>query len=124
METESDWVAGRLLHGDYRSVVNTITEEYLLAMEQYRPHGYEFTILSSFQICLSSLRERFMAVDQRNYLFHKGELERFKNSECRRCQYETPEISCDQSVAEIEKCFERAEARRWADLAAPSWELD
>jgi hypothetical protein len=108
-----------LLHGHWRSVVDAITEEYLYALGGCGE--YQFDEQTSFHCARMTLRDKFMTHAQINYLYHQGALQTFRNRECKACRYTTPEIPCKETEAEVEKCWQIAQDKWYADAAAPFW---
>ena len=107
------------LIGDYRSVVDAITVGYLYALEVCPP--YNFDEKTSFHCLNLEMKEKFMSIERLNYLYHQFELNKIKKKKCPGCMYRESGL-CPQSFIDLERCFKIAEAKRYADLAAPFWE--
>lgn len=107
------------LIGDYRSVVDAITAEYLNALEGCPP--YNLDEKTSFHCFRMQMKDEFMSIEMMNYLYHQGELNKLKKKDCPGCMYRETGL-CPQETIDLERCFNIAEAKWYADMAAPFWE--
>lgn len=115
------------LIGDYRSVVDRITQEFMKATDRYRanePFAYELSEETSWHCCRMEMRDQFMTYGWINHLYHEGDIRRFRTTNCAKCRYETPEILCDESDQEVETCWQREQDRIAVEHYAQFWESE
>ena len=121
-----------LLIGDYRSMVDRITQEFMDATDRYRsndPWGYELSEKTSWYCCRMEMRDRFMTYGWMNYLYHKNEITAFMKRVCPGCICITdPEHAafghCDQTEMDVERCYQQEEDRKSVASYARFWESE
>lgn len=111
------------LIGDYRSVVDAVTEEFLSALDNHQPKGYWFDEKTSWHICRMNMEEKFMSIQQRNFHYHQGEIAKIRKTRCPTCECNTLGY-CPMEEKDLERCWYLAEIKKYQDWAAPSWDFN
>jgi hypothetical protein len=101
----------------YVTIVDRITQLYLEACD-----GELSKYKDSFDLLRGWMRFEYGTPYIANYLYRLYEFYEFEYDVCMKC--EESGTYCEMDHNDVIACMERAEAKHWADLAAPSWDDD